>query len=461
MSKHENSDKRVPIEIDNPCIMRDDSKCILCGACKSVCKFGEGVYGFYDLEKTGDTAICTGCGQCSNVCPTGAITERKVFQKVENIINRKDKIVVFQTAPAVRVALGEAFGMPYGSFVEGKMVSLLKKLGASYVFDTTFGADLTIMEEAQELVNHIKNGKERPLITSCCPAWVRYAEIFHPKYLSNLSTSKSPISMEAAIIKTYFAEKMHISPQSIISVAVTPCTAKKLEISREEMCDTRIYHQREMQDTDYVITTRELAMWAKEKEIDFHTLEESPYDSILGKGTGAGIIFGNSGGVMEAALREANYLLTGTLPEENLLDLKEIRGLDGVKEAEIKIDDFTLKVAAISGTKKAGRFLKKIDEENLHYDFIEVMACPGGCMAGGGQPKYDRVHMDEILEQRMKALYQNDAQLSFRTSHQNPDIVSLYKEFLERPGSEKALKLLHTTYQDRSAWLGEETVVMQ
>lgn len=458
MSQHENSDKRVPIEKDNPSIVREESKCILCGACKSVCKFTSGVYGFYDLEKTHDTAVCTGCGQCSNVCPTCAITERKAWQKIENIIQTKEKIVVFQTAPSVRIALGEAFSLPYGSFVEGKMVALLKKLGASYVFDTTFGADLTIMEEAHELVEYIQEGKKEPMFTSCCPAWVRYAEIFHPTYLSQLSTSKSPIAMQASVIKTYFAEKKGIDPRQIISVAVTPCTAKKLEISRAEMCDAGLYHQENMRDTDYVITTRELAEWAKEKQIDFASLEDATYDSILGKGTGAGVIFGASGGVMEAALREAHYLLTGTLPTESLLNLTSVRGLDGVKEATIEIGDTHLKVAVISGTKKAGRFLEKMKEENLTYDFVEVMACPGGCMAGGGQPKYDRVRMDEILSERMQALYQNDQVLPLRTSHQNPDIIALYRDFLEKPGSEMANQLLHTTYENRSSILGTELV---
>jgi len=448
MSKHKNSDIRVPIEQDNYSICRDESKCILCGACKSACKYIAGVYDFYSLENNNDKAICIDCGQCSLVCPTSAISEVKDYKKVEEIIDRQDKIVIFQTSPSVRVALGDEFGFESGAFVEGKMVSLLRKLGANYVFDTTFGADLTIMEEANELIMRIKNGDKLPQFTSCCPAWVKYVETFYPEMLPNLSSTKSPILMTGSIIKTYFAKKMNIDPKKIINVAVTPCTAKKSEIRREEMNKAGIYHNDySIRDMDYVITTRELALWAKEKEIDFNALEDSTYDSILGKGTGAGLIFGNTGGVMEAAIRTAYYELTGNIPGEDLLEFNPVRGLDKIKEANIKINDIDLKIAVITGTYNIRKFIKMMRENNLHYDFIEVMNCPGGCISGGGQPKTNVPVNDEIRSARIASLYEEDRKLIKRNSFENEEIKKLYQEFLKEPLSDNAKLLLHTTYK--------------
>lgn len=450
MNIYENSDKRVPIELDNPSIKRDNSKCILCGACKSVCKFSQGVYGNYDVGNTKE-AICINCGQCLLVCPTNAITEVKDYQKVKEKILDDDYIVIFQTAPSVRVALGEKFGLNPGDFVEGKMVSALKKIGADYVFDTTFGADLTIMEEANELVDRIINNKTLPQFTSCCPAWVKFVEIFHPELIPNLSTARSPILMQGPIIKTYFANKMNINPEKIINVAVAPCTAKKYEITRNFHA-VKDYYGIDIKDMDYIITTNELAEWIKEENIDFNDLEDSNYDDLF-LGSGAGYIFGNSGGVMESAVRTAYNIITGENPKEDLLNFKEVRGVDGIKEATLNIANKTLNLAIISGTNNVNRLLKKIKEENLKYDFIEVMACPGGCIAGGGQPKTEIPVTNTIREKRMQGLYNKDNNLSIRTSYQNENINKLYDEFLGNVLSDKSRQLLHTYYEDKSELL--------
>lgn len=457
MSKHEYETVRVPIEEDNPAIVRDNSKCILCGTCKSVCKFSQGVFGNYSLEKTGDKAICINCGQCTLVCPTNAITEVMDYHKVKELVKDPDKIVIFQTSPSVRIAASELFGMQPGTLVEGKIIAALRKLGASYVFDTTFGADLTIMEEAKELVDRIKNGSTLPQFTSCCPAWVNFIETFFPEYLPNVSTAKSPILMEGAMIKTYFAEKMQIDPTKIVNVAVTPCTAKKGEILRAEMNSSSKYHNIEsLRDMDYVITTRELALWLKEEGIDFATLEDSTYDDLLGRGTGAGLIFGNSGGVMEAALRTSYYLLTGENPKDDFLNYQPVRGLDNVKVAEVAIKDISLKVAVINGTFQARKFLTTLKKTNEHYDFIEVMSCRGGCIAGGGTPKTEIPLPDEIKLQRMNGLYQTDTDSKLRNSYENPDIKELYQTFLEYPGSSLSHTLLHTSYVSKKHMLEVE-----
>lgn len=446
---------RVPIEQDNPSIVRWEEKCIRCGMCKEACTNLMGVHGTYTLEETGGKAICIYCGQCANVCPVDSITERDESPQVRQAVADPDKIVVVSTSPAVRASLGEEFGMAPGAFVEGKMVALLRALGADYVLDTNFAADLTIVEEASELVRRITQ-KDRPLpqFTSCCPGWVRFAEIYEPELLPHLSTAKSPIGMQGPTVKTYFAQKMGLDPKKIVHVALTPCTAKKFEIRREEMHAAADYHGiAEMRDTDQVITTRELARWAKEEGVDWNALEESAYDSIMGQASGAGVIFGNTGGVMEAALRTAYEYLTGQKAPDALLQLDPVRGYEGVREAQVEIAGTTLQVAVIYGTANARSFLQCMQESGKQYHFVEVMACPGGCIGGGGQPKDLLKNADETRQSRIAALYQRDGSMTLRTSHENPEIKAVYEAFYGYPLSEMAEKMLHTAYSDCSDFI--------
>ena len=326
---------RVPIEADNPSIRRWEEKCIRCGMCKEVCTNRMGVHGTYTFQETGGKAVCIYCGQCANVCPVDSITERDECPQVRQAVADPDKVVVVSTSPSVRVALGEEFGMEPGAFVEGKMVALLRALGADYVLDTNFAADLTVVEEASELIRRLTRDEgPLPQFTSCCPGWVYFAEIYAPELLPHLSTAKSPIGMQGPTVKTYFAQNMDLDPQKIVHVALTPCTAKKFEVRREEMHAAADYHGVEgMRDTDQVITTRELARWAREAGIDWDTLEDSPYDTLMGQASGAGVIFGNTGGVMEAALRTAYFYLTGRQAPKELLTLTPVRGYEGVREA--------------------------------------------------------------------------------------------------------------------------------
>lgn len=382
---------RVPIETDNPAIMRDEEKCIKCGQCKTVCTDYIGVHGTYELECTGNRAVCIHCGQCANVCPVQCITEKHEFSAVEEQVRDSGKIVIFSTSPSVRASLGEEFGMAQGSFVEGKMVALLRALGADYVLDTNFSADLTIMEEANELIERIANkNKPLPQFTSCCPAWVNYIETYLPELRDNVSTAKSPIGMQGPMIKTYFAKKMNLDPEKIVNVAVTPCTAKKFEIRRDEMRAVGNYHGLDdMRDMDYVITTRELAKWAREKGIDFEALGESGFDSLMGTGSGAGVIFGNTGGVMEAALRTAYEEITGQTSPAQLFDLQPVRGMEGVREAELAIGELMVRVAVIYGTANAAAFIREMQEAGKVYHFVEVMTCPGGCIGGGARQTHE------------------------------------------------------------------------
>ena len=457
MSKHLFADIRVPIEQDNPSIMRHEDRCIKCGQCKQVCKNMIGVDGYYQLWKTNDTAVCIHCGQCANVCPVDCITEVPEWQKVEEAVSDPESIVIFSTSPSVRVALGEEFEMEAGSFVQDKMVSLLRALGADYVLDTNFSADLTIMEEANELIRRIQSSNiPIPQLTSCCPAWVKFVETFYPEFKENLSTSKSPIGMQGATIKTYFAKKQGLDPKKIVNVAVTPCTAKKFEIRREEMSDAgKELGIDGMRDMDYVITTRELAAWAKSREIDFARLQPEKYDRLMGEASGAGVIFGNTGGVMEAAVRTAYAVLTGEAVPENLLELKEVRGMEGIREASLTINGIKLDIAVVHGTANARVLLDKIKAGEKFYQFIEVMTCPGGCIGGGGQPKDVMADGDEIRKKRISGLYQKDRSMKLRLSHENPEITAVYDEFYGTPGSEKAERLLHTSYIDRSGDLNQ------
>ena len=453
--KHLPLSVRVPIEGNNPSIIRWEEKCIRCGMCREVCTNLMGVHGTYTLEETGGKAICIYCGQCANVCPVDSITERDESSAVRQAVADPDKIVVVSTSPAVRASLGEEFGMEPGAFVEGKMVALLRTLGADYVLDTNFAADLTIVEEASELVRRIQEGgRPLPQFTSCCPGWVRFAEMYAPELLPNLSTAKSPIGMQGPTVKTYFAKKMGLDPRKIVHVALTPCTAKKFEIRREEMRAAADYHGIEgMRDTDQVITTRELARWAKAEGVKWENLPDSAYDSLMGKASGAGVIFGNTGGVMEAALRTAYEYITGQKAPEALLSLQPVRGYEGVREAQVEIAGKPLRVAVVYGTANARAFLNRMKESGKQYDFVEVMACPGGCIGGGGQPKDLTKDADETRKSRIAALYRRDEAMSLRTSHENPEIRQVYEEFYGKPLSEMAEKMLHTAYQDQSGMI--------
>ena len=457
MSKHLGMDIRVPIECDNPSIQRDEEKCIKCGQCKNICQDYIGVHGTYSLEETSDKAICINCGQCANACPVWSIHETYEYPFIQEEMKNPNKIIIFNTSPSVRIALGEEFGIEDGTFVEGKMIALLRKLGAKYVLDTNFSADLTILEEGTELIRRLTNEtKPLPQFTSCCPAWVKYLEIYHPEMRNHLSTAKSPIGMQGPTVKTYFAKKMNLDPTQIINIAVTPCTAKKYEIKREEMCDAGKYLGIDnMRDMDYVITTRELAKWAKEENIDFTSLKDSKFDSLMGEASGAGVIFGNSGGVMEAALRTAYEIMTGESAPINLLTYTPVRGLDDVKEASVDMNGITVNIAVIFGTKNASQFIEKMKTADKKYHFVEVMTCPGGCIGGGGQPKDTKYQGDLLRAKRIAGLYNRDQSMNLRKSHDNPEIQQLYKDFYQEPMSDLAENMLHTTYIDRSNELGK------
>lgn len=452
MSRHLFSDIRIPVSESNPSIFRHEDLCVKCGQCRKVCEESVAVGKLYDLLKTGDEPICIHCGQCTNVCPVNSLTEKEDYHSVQAAIKDPDSIVVFSTSPSVRVGLGEAFGMPNGSFVEGKMVSALRTLGADYVLDTNFSADLTIMEEASELVSRMTVGSAPlPQFTSCCPAWVKFVETFYPEQIPHLSSAKSPIGMQGPTVKTYFAQKMGIDPRKIVNVAVTPCTAKKFEISRAEMNDSARYHDiEEMRDMDYVITTRELAQWMREAGITLSGLSEGTYDSLMGKGSGAGVIFGNTGGVMEAAARTACYLITGENPSREFYSLTPVRGVDGIKTAEVTIGDKILTIAVIHEISNAIPVLEQIKAGTCPYDFIEVMTCRGGCIGGGGQPKTEVPMTDMVRFARIASLYNRDSSMDLRLSHENPEIIQIYQEFYEAPLKERAEAMLHTRYQDRS-----------
>ena len=450
--KHESLDVRVPIELDNPSIIRNESLCIHCGRCKEVCTEKIGVHGTYSFQETKDTAICIHCGQCANVCPVDSITERYDYPKVLDAIKNENQIVIVSTSPSVRVSLAEAFGYPSGTFVEGKMVALLKALGVDYVLDTNFAADLTIVEEASELIERItKNRGPLPQFTSCCPAWVKFVEMYYPELLDHISTAKSPIGMQGPTIKTYFAKKRNLDPEKIVNVALTPCTAKKYEIQREEMHGAAdYYHNPNIKDMDYVITTRELALMARQEGIDFDSLIDQPFDSLMSMASGAGVIFGNSGGVMEAALRTAYEWITNEKVPDHLLNLTPVRGLDGIKEASLSIGNLKLNVAVVYGTANARKMIERIQRKEKEYHFIEVMTCPGGCIGGGGQPKDILKDQNDILKARTSGLYKRDQNLTLRKSHENEELLKLYKEFYKEPLSELAEKMLHTFYTDKS-----------
>lgn len=450
--KHMSLDVRVPIEADNPSIVRNEEKCIQCGMCKNVCTQDIGVHGTYTFEQTDGEAVCIHCGQCANVCPVNSITEKYEYKDIEAAVKDPDKIVIVSTSPSVRAALGEEFGMQDGSFVEGKMVALLRKLGVNYVLDTNFAADLTIVEEASELIERItKKTAPLPQFTSCCPAWVKFTEMYYPELLPNLSTAKSPIGMQGPTIKTYFAKKMGLDPEKIVNVALTPCAAKKYEIRRAEMHSASDYYGGlNIKDMDFVLTTRELALWAKEQDIDFAGLQDSSYDDIMGQASGAGVIFGNTGGVMEAALRTAYEYITGEEAPQLLYQLEPVRGFEGIREASLKIKDMEVNVAVVYGTANARKMIERVKQGGKQYHFIEVMTCPGGCIGGGGQPKDIMKDADQVRKARIASLYKRDEEMTLRKSHENPSIKQIYEEFYGEPLSEMAEKMLHTYYDDKS-----------
>jgi len=454
---------KTPVTIDEltPSIIRDTSKCILCGRCVARCESAHGM-GILGFENRGFRTIvapaenrsmadspCILCGQCVSVCPTGALMEKSEISKVDEAM-KAGKHVVVQTAPAVRAALGEEFGMPIGTPVTGKMVAALKRLGFNKVYDTNFAADLTIMEEGTELLGRIKNGGVLPMITSCSPGWINYAEYNYGDLLDHLSTCKSPHQMQGALLKTYYAEKNGLDPKDIFVVSIMPCTAKKGEKERDQL-------QRDgIKDVDAVLTTRELARMIKRAGILFTRLPDEEFDQdLMGDYTGAGVIFGVTGGVMEAALRTVYYVLTGK--EHEAITFEAVRGLEGIREASIDINGTTVNVAIAHGMKNAKVLLDDIRAGKSKYHFIEIMGCPGGCIAGGGQPyvrscflpNEDDDIQDTYREKRARALYSEDERQVLRQSHKNPQVKALYDEFLGEPNSHKAHELLHTTYAAR------------
>jgi NADH-quinone oxidoreductase subunit G/NADP-reducing hydrogenase subunit HndD len=442
------------VDVSSPSIIRDPEKCILCGKCVRVCEEVQGVSAI-DFVGRGSKATvgtafnqglnlssCINCGQCIMVCPTGALREHSQLKQVAEALSDPDTVVVVQHAPAISVALGEEFNVKEGTDVCGKMVTALRRLGFNHVFDTSFTADLTIMEEGSELVKRVKEGGKLPMMTSCSPGWIKYVEQFYPEFRENLSTCKSPQQMMGAIIKTYFAEKQGLDPKKIFSVSIMPCVAKKFEAKRPEM------GRDGLSDIDAVLTTRELARMIHMRGLNLDDLQPDTCDTPFGERTTAGKLFGASGGVMEAALRSAYFLLTGE--ELADLDIKAVRGLDGVKEAKVEINGMTVGVAVASGLGNAAKLLEQVREGRDDLHFIEVMTCPGGCIAGGGQPF--SADLDKVRA-RMQALYKIDRDETVRTSHANPAVTRLYEEFLGEPLSHKSHELLHTHYHQRETVL--------
>ena len=462
-------DRKYNIDRSSPSFIKDDSKCIRCQRCVRTCSELQYISAIAVANKGAhqkissfnnrpmSNVVCTNCGQCVNRCPTGALVEKTYIDQVWDAIYDPEKHVVVQTAPAVRVALGEDLGYDPGERVTGKMVNALRQLGFNSVLDTDFSADLTIMEEGTELLVRLKkalvDGDKKislPMFTSCSPGWIKFVEHKYPEFLPNLSTCKSPQQMFGALAKTFYAKKRNIDPSKIVSVSIMPCTAKKFEADRPEMRASGF------KDVDYVLTTRELAVMIKQAGLDFRNLDEAKYDSIMGESTGAAVIFGATGGVMEAALRTAYEIVTGReVPFKNL-EITPVRGMEGVKEATIKIEGCVpdwkflegaeLKVAIAHGLVNANKIMKMTQEGKSPYHFVEIMACPGGCIGGGGQPIPTNLM---IREKRMKAIYAEDVHMVLRKSHENPDVIAIYKEFLEKPNSHKSHELLHTHYVER------------
>ena len=434
-TNEDNLSNAIKISEDNPSIERINEKCINCGMCMSICKERQGI------ENICDGKLCVNCGQCIQFCPTGAIVPRRDEDKFRKAKQDK-KILIAYTSPSVRVSIGDEFGLEKGEFAQGKLVSALRQIGFNYVLDVTFSADLTIMEEANELIKRINNNEVLPMFTSCCPSWVKYAEIFYPEILPNISTCKSPIGMQGGVVKNYFSMKNNIDKDNIFTVAITPCTSKKYEIKRDEI-----------KGTDLVLTVKELSDILKKENIDFANLEDDKYDSLLSEGTGSGMIFGNTGGVMEAALREASFILTGKKLDD--IEFKEVRGMEIVKEAEVKIKDMILNVAVIHKMSSALPILDDVKNGKSKYHYIEIMNCQGGCIGGGGQPKIVNGQEMEVKQKRIDSLYNQETKSKLRYPHENEDIIKIYEEYLDRPLSKKSEELLHTKYENKSKLLDE------
>jgi len=442
------------MDVSSPSIVRDPAKCILCGRCVRVCEEVQGIGAIDFIGRGSGTKVgtafdgglnvssCIHCGQCVMVCPTGALREQSHLKEVIEAIHDPNKIVVVQHAPAVSVTLAEEFGLKAGGDITGTMTTALRKLGFDKVFDTAFAADLTIMEEASELVKRLTEGGTLPMMTSCSPGWIKYVEQHQPEFIDNLSTCKSPQQMMGAVLKSFYAKREGIEPKNIFSVAIMPCTAKKYEAERPEMARGGV------PDIDAVLTTREFARLIKMRGIDMSALAPDSSDSPFGERSSAGKLFGASGGVMEAAIRSAHYLITGRELEK--LEVKAVRGLEGVKEAKVNIDGLEIAVAVVSGLGNARRLLDEIKAGRKEYHFVEVMTCPGGCIAGGGQPFTTD---PEAVRARMQALYKIDREAPVRVSHGNEEIQRLYKDFLEKPLSHKSHELLHTHYTKREVTL--------
>ncbi len=441
-----------PIDDLSASVVRDNSKCITCTRCVAACEnqtigaigpknrgYAKVIGSPYDVSLA--FTPCVNCGQCVVACPVGALYEKSAVADVWGAIVDPDKQVVFYTAPSVRATLGEAFGLPVGTNVEGRMITAIKQLGEVKCFNMDITADLTIMEEANELLSRLKSGKPTPMFTSCCPGWIKFAEHYYPQYIPNLSTCKSPQEMFSALLKTYYCEKNGIKPENLFVVSVIPCTAKKFEVTRDELGHY----------TDAALTTRELAKMIKEAGIDFVNLGDGEYDNPFGEATGAGAIFGATGGVMEAALRTAAVKLGG---KGAPLEFKEVRGTQGVKEAVYTVGKTTVKVAVASGLGNARKVLESIKNGEKDYTFVEIMACPGGCINGGGQPYvHDEVRNNiDLKTVRAQALYDYDEERKLRRSHENPAVEVLYKEFFGEPNSHKAHELLHTNYHQRDKY---------
>jgi ferredoxin hydrogenase len=431
--------EHLPIQDNNPAIAFWNKKCEECGDCIEACAVKQKVFGTYQASSS--KHVCIHCGSCIIECEEKALTEKYHWQDVLAAIDDPAKIVIASVSPSVRVGIGDYFNMAAGSYLVGNMVGACRMVGFDYVLDTNFSADLTIMEEAGELQKRIQQKADMPQFTSCCPAWVKYVEIYYPSLLGNLSTVRSPVAMQGSLVKSYFAQKMGINPRNIVHVAIAPCSAKKYEITRDELITDEMY------GTDIVITTRELAKLLKNRNVSL-TAKSGNFDSLMSTASGAGIIFGNTGGVMRAALRTAYFNITGANPPANLLELKQIQGLTGLKEAKVAIGSVTLNVAVCYEMRNARMLLNQVMNGTCKYDFIEVMACKGGCVGGAGQPAGS-----SKIEKRINSLNVADLQATTRYCHENPEIKEIYSNFLIKVGSPEAKKYLHTSYNDKSFML--------